>query len=370
MGASQKSKNRNSRKSQNYHEIIDYSYISSVEPPVAGKVDHQSIEFTWINLSEIDATGENRLRFEIQEEIAANDYRTVYNGFSDNYKVEGLQPLKSYKYRLVAFSNDQQLATSSPVIVSTSDEPYDADQFHKAVIKDDIWLVEKIAKTGDVDINARDKYGHTPLMVAAQKNLINMVQTLIDLKADVFKEDSSGKNCLMHACFTGNQEIATKLRLAGMSWNDHDKSGSTALHYAVDSCDRLFVQWVIEDGANIEAKDTTSGWTPLLRCAATTGDADVARSLLAANANVNVQDDSGKSALMMSSLNGHLRLTRLLLEYGANVHLKSSHGKTCLDMALSFDRQSTVSLLENALHKEKNLVLQTVEDEIDRVLRP
>jgi len=155
-----------------------------------------------------------------------------------------------------------------------------------------------------------------------------------------------------------------------MSWNDHDKSGSTALHYAVDSCDRLFVQWVIEDGANIEAKDTTSGWTPLLRCAATTGDADVARSLLAANANVNVQDDSGKSALMMSSLNGHLRLTRLLLEYGANVHLKSSHGKTCLDMALSFDRQSTVSLLENALHKEKNLVLQTVEDEIDRVLRP
>ena len=55
----------------------------------------------------------------------------------------------------------------------------------------------------------------------------------------------------MHACFTGNQEIATKLRLAGMSWNDHDKSGSTALHYAVDSCDRLFVQWVIEDGANV-----------------------------------------------------------------------------------------------------------------------
>ena len=40
--------------------FLDYSYISSVEPPVAGKVDHQSIEFTWINLSEIDATGENR----------------------------------------------------------------------------------------------------------------------------------------------------------------------------------------------------------------------------------------------------------------------------------------------------------------------
>jgi len=352
--AAQKGKGRNPRKpSRDQQEVIDYSYINRIDPPVAGKVDHHSIELTWVSLNETEAIGENRLKYELQEEGNTRGYKTVYIGYSDAYKVVGLYPLRSYKYRLIVSSNEQQLATSPSLTVCTSDEPYDADQLHKAVLKNDALLLEKILKSGDVDIDACDKYGLTPLMVATQKGLIEMVEYLLQNNADTSKTDTSGKNSLMLACFSGNEAVARRLRSAGLQWDTRDRSGSTCLHYAVDSCSRPFVQWVMSDGAEIEDKDGTSGWTPLLRCAATTGDAEVAGALLDSGANVNTQDNSGKSALMMSCLNGHLRLTRLLLERGANIHLRSLHGKTCMDMASSFDRQAIVTCLETALDKEQ-----------------
>lgn len=335
---------------ESYDTQIDYSYITSVEPPIVGKVDHHSIEMSWANLNEEDVHGDSRLKYELQQENSSKtDYDTVYIGYADNCKVDGLSPLRAYKFRLIVSANDQQLATSSVISVATLKEPYGSIQLHKAVIKNSCEMVAKIHASGQVSLDTFDKFGLTPLMVATQKGNNKVFDLLLELGANPDIVESSGKTCLMIASFHGNRYIAEKLREAGLEWDDCDRNGSTALHYAIDSASPSFVKWALEDGADIYKTDQTSGWTPLLRCAATNGNHEVAEILLEAGADPNKQDLSGKSPLMMACLNGHLVLTKLLLDSGANINLKSSHGKTCMDMASSFDRQAIVTCLETAL---------------------
>ena len=96
----------------------------------------------------------------------------------------------------------------------------------------------------------------------------------------------------------------------------------------------------------VDEKDYTSGWTPLMRLASTSGNLSVAHVLLQNHANVNAVDATHKSVLMMSSLNGHTGLVKLLVEKGAKVDLVSTHNKTALDFARSFDHRQIILFLE------------------------
>ena len=51
---------------------------------------------------------------------------------------------------------------------------------------------------------------------------------------------------------------------------------------------------LLDVGSDVNLPDRGSLWTPLLRCAATHGNADVARLLLKKGANVNQKDRDGK----------------------------------------------------------------------------
>ena len=49
----------------------------------------------------------------------------------------------------------------------------------------------------------------------------------------------------------------------------------------------------------VNERDSGSGWTPLLRCAAMSGDPNVAKVLMNAGADPNIKDRDGKTALMV-----------------------------------------------------------------------
>ena len=58
---------------------------------------------------------------------------------------------------------------------------------------------------------------------------------------------------------TGNVEIAQLLRQCGASWDLLDKTGSTALHWAVDGANLDMIRWMLQDGCRVDIKDETSG---------------------------------------------------------------------------------------------------------------
>lgn len=70
----------------------------------------------------------------------------------------------------------------------------------------------------------------------------------------------------MLATFSGKMESLQILRDHGANNEIRDRGGSTALHWAVDGQFIECIEWCIDDGWDINVKDSGSNWTPLLRC--------------------------------------------------------------------------------------------------------
>lgn len=99
---------------------------------------------------------------------------------------------------------------------------------------------------------------------------------------------------------------------------------------AVSSADKIQLRKLISLGKDVNEKDAGSHNLSALHIAAETGDADIARILLGAKADVNITDDDGETPLMIAARDNYLEIVRLLLEAGANPHLKDNADKTAM----------------------------------------
>lgn len=324
--------------------------IQRPDPPVVGKVNHHSIELYWDINNIYQRTGPSNkwFQFSIEEEdVKTHMYGTIYSGYSKQHVVEGLESSTSYRFRLKVTGNDGEYAYSPVVTVSTTREPMTGEHLHRAVNMNDEATVLKILQTGHVKADIPDKLGFSPLMVAAQRGYMRIVQLLIDHGSDINQENGSGKNSLMLACFAGHLDVVEYLRNQGASWRNRDKVGCTAMHWAVDGGNLKLIEWMIGDECEVDVKDSISQWTPLMRVSAVTGNTEVAQHLIAAGADVNVKDRDGKTPLMVATLNNHERLVRLLIEKGADCSITNEYGIGISEMAKAFNRQNMVVILED-----------------------
>jgi hypothetical protein len=63
------------------------------------------------------------------------------------------------------------------------------------------------------------------------------------------------------------------------------------------------------------------------------GETQILESLIAQGAKIDLQDDQGKTALMLAIINGDFETVYFLVDQMANLHLKDNDGKTALDHA-------------------------------------
>ena len=82
-----------------------------------------------------------------------------------------------------------------------------------------------------------------------------------------------------------------------------------------------------------------------LMVAATAGEIEAVRTLLAKNAMVNTKNMYGSTALMGAAAGGHDEIVKLLLARKAQVNLKNNQGYTALMLAASGGHESTAQLL-------------------------
>ncbi|XP_038296816.1 fibronectin type 3 and ankyrin repeat domains protein 1 isoform X1 [Canis lupus baileyi] len=336
---------------------------SKPHPPVVGKVTHHSIELYWDLEKRAKRQGpqEQWFRFSIEEEDPKmHTYEHAdwipwcpphacllpSRGYATKHVVEGLEPRTLYRFRLKVTSPSGEYEYSPVVSVSTTREPISSEHFHRAVNVNDEDLLVRILQGGNVKVDVPNKFGFTALMVAAQKGYSRLVKILVSNGTDVNLRNGSGKDSLMLACYAGHLDVVKYLRRHGASWETRDLGGCTALHWAADGGHCSVIEWMIKDGCEVDAADTGSGWTPLMRVSAVSGNQRVASLLIEAGADVNMKDKDGKTPLMVAVLNNHEELVQLLLDKGADATVKNEFGKGVLEMARVFDRQNVVSLLE------------------------
>uniref|UniRef100_A0A8C9TG42 Euchromatic histone-lysine N-methyltransferase 2 n=1 Tax=Scleropages formosus TaxID=113540 RepID=A0A8C9TG42_SCLFO len=133
---------------------------------------------------------------------------------------------------------------------------------HHAAKLGNLEIVNLLLGTGQVDINAQDSGGWTPIIWAAEHRHINVIRALLNRGADVTLKDKEMNVCLHWASFAGSVEIAELLLNAGCPLSSVNVHGDTPLHIASREGYLDCVTLFLSRGADIDVMNR-EGDTPI-----------------------------------------------------------------------------------------------------------
>lgn len=195
------------------------------------------------------------------------------------------------------------------------------------------------------NIEATDKNGNTPIMVAIEENKFDAVALLIELGADVNAKNNAGATPAMLAA--RNWDLAT-LRLLhenGADLNQKDKGDNSVLVYATCKQKGQFdreaasatVKLLKDCGADLEMRNYR--WDTPLVIAFDRGQAmksmEGAEVLIEAGANIHDKDNNGETVLMRVGVKKNREAVTLLIDKGVDVDAQDNQGWVALSHACS-----------------------------------
>lgn len=213
--------------------------------------------------------------------------------------------------------------------------------FINSVNSKNLKLTKYLIEIG-VDVNAKSDRGYTPLNIAVFNQDIDTAKLLIKHGADVNANSSSNSNNLYYSIFRKNTELA-KLLLENDANITNEKIATTVhpLVHAVANENFEMVKLLIKYEIDVNAKDSR-GQTPIFAIQSK----KMAQLLINNGANINIRDtSSGKTILFNFIRRGNLDLVELLIENGADINIKDKSDSTPLFSAISKKREDMIRLL-------------------------
>jgi ankyrin repeat protein len=145
--------------------------------------------------------------------------------------------------------------------------------------------------------------------------------------------------------------------------NSHDSYGNTPLIEACTMANSIMVRKLLALGANPNTKNYDNE-TPLMRVVSARKISDcteICRELIQAGADIDAQDNDGKTALMNACNMGCSGCIELLLDSGADINAQDNDGKTALMNACNVGCSDCVKLLLNSV------AIKSIQDNDGRV---
>jgi ankyrin repeat protein len=204
------------------------------------------------------------------------------------------------------------------------------------------------------DFESKDSDGRTPLSWAAGNGHEDVVKLLLGRDADLDSNDSGGWTPLSSAAWqwllpANGSKVETKRNdsLVRHRWLElEDSGGRTLLSWAAGKGHEAVVKLLLDNGADLETKDTTYGQTPLW-WATEMGYEPVVKLLLDKGAELETKDTTyGQTPLWWAAERGHSAVVKLLLDKGAELETKDTrYGQTPLWWATQRGHEAVVKLL-------------------------
>jgi ankyrin repeat protein len=225
--------------------------------------------------------------------------------------------------------------------------------------------VQRVIASG-ADVNAANRYGVTPLLLAAQRGRDDLIELLLKAGASVKTAEAKlpeGQTLLMHAARTGQVASVKALLAAGSNPNAREtRTGTTAAIWAATGSHANAIRVLAEAGAdlNVLSKVTSyphtqngvllsgleegysyvgqtvlprGGWSAAM-FAAREGAVEAVRALAESGANLNLTDPEGTTALIVAVINGHYDVVSALIDKGADPNVADIKGMTPLYAAV------------------------------------
>ncbi len=177
------------------------------------------------------------------------------------------------------------------------------------------------------------------------------MRRLLEDGFDPNTKNEKGVPGLYMALQDGSMKVAKVLlqsrRLKGEQRNASDESPlmMAALKGQLDVAKALIAK---------DADVNKPGWTPL-HYAATGGSLPMLQLLLDDDAFIDAQAPNGNTPLMMAAYYSTPEAVKLLIEAGADVKMRNQSGKTALDFAQMANHRNSVDLITEALRRSQGV---------------
>jgi ankyrin repeat protein len=149
----------------------------------------------------------------------------------------------------------------------------------------------KLLVDKNADVSRADCYGSTPLMMATDDDATETVDFLLANGADVHAQNMTGEHALLLAAKQDSLANVKKLLSHKADINVTNRSNITPLMFAASNGHSELVDFLIDEGAELEIKDNQTGMTALL-AAADNGHQNIVKKLIQAGANYLAQNSS------------------------------------------------------------------------------
>ena len=198
-----------------------------------------------------------------------------------------------------------------------------------AIQKDDLASVRRIVSASPGVVHARNVVAWTPLhqvMVDGRDNAVGMATILLEHGADPNARDSEQNTPLHLAGMRVHREslptgvylgLIRTLLERGADVSARNYAGVTPLHlWTLRGADVAAVELLIARGADINSRATRQAWTAL-HGAVSSGRRDLVEFLLQKGADIAAKDGDGRTPLQVATKVGHLDIAELLRRHGA-----------------------------------------------------
>lgn len=236
----------------------------------------------------------------------------------------------------------------------------------------------------EYDLSVTFDEGTTALMIASYYGYADLVNALIQNKADVNLKNKRNYTALLYATdiwarqgigiYDSNFNVVELLVMNHADVNAVNNNGWSPLFFAADNSNSDVVTFLVDNGANINLvsdegitplliandiesvkilckttninKANNSGITPLIAFSMRDISTEVINILLENGADINVVDKDGETALSYSIENGNFEIALMLLNNNANPNLANKKAAELASIARELGDEEVASILD------------------------
>ncbi|CAL4123137.1 unnamed protein product [Meganyctiphanes norvegica] len=201
-------------------------------------------------------------------------------------------------------------------------------RLHSAAIHGNLEEAVRVLDSGRVDVDAPDRDGTTPLILAAANGHVEVMQELLEQGADPNATRNTGTGALFFAAQCGFLDVVMLLLDNGAQINKASKDGGTAMIVAAQCGHDHIVAEMLRRGAdvNMAMRDRATA----IFVAAQNGHDHVVKRLIDHGSTTTMRRQDGAGPLWIAAQMGHASVVKVLLQNGAHPDTARYDGATPL----------------------------------------